>query len=203
MQEQSFLSKNLTLVVGISLPLLLVLVFWIAMAVPRMTVDDPQYDLVLVSRYYGEAVRQLNGTIAFEIDDGMLYARFTVDPNYPVARGNIPAVAIPVPRLYYFDSAAGNLREIDVDLPDEPANGDILPVDELAGRTLIAETSAPDGYRFDNSYRGSRGFLFFFDGYRYGAKIEKDGRAEKIPAIDGNNYYASYEFIGWVERESP
>ncbi len=134
MQEQSFLSKNLTQVVGISLPLLLVLVFWVAMAVPRMTVADPQYDLVLVSRYYGEGVRQFNGTIAFEIDDGMLYARFTVDPNYPVARGNIPAVAIPVPRLYYFESATGNLREISVDLPEQPDDGAVIAIAELAGR---------------------------------------------------------------------
>jgi hypothetical protein len=133
MQEQSFLSKNLTLVVGISLPLLLVLVFWVAMAVPR---------------------------------------------------------------LYYFESATGNLREISVDLPEKPDDGAVIAIAELAGRTLVAKTTAPDGYRFDNSYRGSRGFLFFFDGYRYGAKIEKDGRAEKIPAIDGNNYFASYEFIG-------
>lgn len=200
MQAQSFLAKNLTLIVGVSLPLVLVLVFWIAMAVPRMTVDEPQYDLLLASQLYTQVGRQLNGTLAFEVDGGQLVARFTEDPNYPVARGNIPAIAIPVPRLYYFASADGNLREIGFDLPDPLENGAIIPITELAGRTLVAQSTAPDGYRFDNSYRGSRGFLFFFDGYRYGAKIEKDGRAVKIPALDGNNYFANYEFIGWVER---
>ncbi|HSH13569.1 MAG TPA: hypothetical protein VLA15_07460, partial [Desulfurivibrionaceae bacterium] len=186
MQEKSFLAKYLTLIVGVSLPLLLVFIFWVAMAVPRMTVDDPQYDLVLASRYYVEGARQLNGTLAFDVVDGQLVARFTEDPNFARTRGNALANVYPAPRLYYFASAGGNLREIDYGLPDEPEDGAIIPVAALAGRTLVAESTAPDGYRFDNSYRGSRGFLFLFDGYRYGAKIEKDGRAVKIPAIDGN-----------------
>lgn len=201
MHAQSFLAKNLTLVVGVSLPLLLVFVFWIAMAVPRMTVAPPQYDLVLSSLIYDQAGRQLNGTLLFAVTDGELVAEFSEDPAVARNRGNALVNVYPVPKLYYFASASGNLREIDYGLPDDLEDGAIIPIAELAGRTLIAESMAPDGYRFDNSYRGSRGFLFFFDGYRYGAKIEKDGRAEKIPAIDGNNYFVSYDFIGWVERQ--
>ena len=203
MTGQSFWHKNLTLVVGVSLPVLLVLLFWIAMLIPRMTVSPPEYDLVLASRYYNQEGRQLNGTLDFRVEEGRLFARFTEDPNYARPVNNMPAIAIPVPRLYYFESAAGNLREIDFDLPDDLADGAMIPIAELADRTLVAESTAPDGYRFDNSYRGSRGFLFFFDGYRYHAKIEKDGRAVKIPSIDRNDYYGSYELVGWADQGDP
>lgn len=209
MTVQTFWQKNLTLIVGVSLPLLLVLLFWVAMIIPRLTVEAPQYDLVLASRDYFQQGRQLNGTLDFVVNDGQLFARFTEDPIYARPVNNMPAIAIPTPRLYYFSSsggfssAGGSLREIEYDLPDNPADGAMIAIAELADRTLIDESTAPDGYRFDNSYRGSRGFLFLFDGYRYHAKIEKDGRAVKIPAIEQNNYFGNYDLVGWTEQESP
>lgn len=198
-QEQSFLARNLTLIVGVSLPLVLVLLFWVAMIVPRMTVMPPQYDLVLATHDYYEAGRNLNGNLTFDVREGQLSATFREDPNYPRPRGDIPAIAIPVPRLYYFVSATGSMREIDYDLPETLVDGAVIPINAFDGRQLYSESMAPDGYRFDNSYRGSRGFLFMFDGYRYNAKIEKDGRAVKIPSIDQNNTVGSYDFIGWTD----
>lgn len=199
---QTFMARNLTLIVGVSLPVLLVLLFSVAMLIPRMTVEAPQYDLVLSSHDYFTDGRQLNGTLSFSVNDGQLFARFTEDPNYPRAQGNIPAVAIPMPRLYYFSSASGSLRQIEYVLPENLVDGASYRIEELAGQSLLAESTAPDGYRFDNSYRGSRGFLFMFDGYRYNAKIEKEGRAVKIPSIDQNSYVGNYRLVGWVSQEA-
>jgi len=200
--KHTFLARNLTLIVGVSLPLLLVLLFWVAMIIPRLTVEAPQYDLVLSSQFYYPEGRQLNGSLDFQVEDGQLFARFNESPVYPRANGDIQAVAIPVPRLYYFASASGSLREIEYAIPEAPWDGELIPVTGLSGAVLARENQAPDGYRFDNSYHGSRGFLFLFDGYRYSAKIEKDGRAVKIPSIDQNNAYGSYSFVGWLEQGS-
>ena len=52
MPEGYFLKDNLALIAGICLPVLLVLFFWIAMAIPKMTVPDPQYDLVYTADHY-------------------------------------------------------------------------------------------------------------------------------------------------------
>jgi len=199
MTDRSFLASNLTLIVGVCLPLLLVLLFWIAMVIPRMSVDDPQYDLILSSYNYDSGARQLEGNLAFEVRDGRLFARFRAIPEVNQVRGNaIGALAIPVPTLYYFESATGNLREVDYPLPENPEDDELYPVTLPWAGEIFTGSVAPDGYSFDNSYRGSRGFLFFTGGYRYSAKIEKAGRAVKIPSIDQNNYYGLQSFVAWA-----
>jgi len=60
---QSFLIRHLALVVGVSLPLLLAVLFWLAMAIPRWTVEPPHYDLVLISLAYVRNARQLDGNL--------------------------------------------------------------------------------------------------------------------------------------------
>lgn len=198
---QPFLIRHLALVVGVCLPLLLVVVFWLAMAIPRWTVAPPGYDLVLVSRSYVPEARQLPGNLSFVVKDGILTALFVSIPAQLREGALAPPRAIPVPELYYFDSVAGSLREIDFAIPDNLADGDTFVVTELADRMLLDDITAPDGYIYYNNYRGSRGFLFFIGGYRYNAKIEKDGNAIKVPTVR-NNYPGSYEFLGWTARES-
>ena len=44
--EYTFTLENIALVFGISLPVLLVLLFWLATVIPKMTVADPQFDLI-------------------------------------------------------------------------------------------------------------------------------------------------------------
>lgn len=190
--------NHLSLIVGVSLPVLLVLLFWLAMAVPRLTVEDPRFDLVLSSLYNQDGPR-IGGNLDFQVNNGELVARFTRNPYSPPE--NQSAFSIPAPRLYYFSTAQGSLRELDYELPDNLEDGALVPLRVLDGRRLIDASVAPDGYRFDNSYRGSRGFLFFFDGYRYNARIEKDGRAIRIPSIDPDTYVGNYDFVAWVGRD--
>lgn len=198
MAGHSWFQKNLSLIVGVSLPVLLVLLFWLAMVIPRLTVDDPQYDLILASRY-GLNGSRLNGNVDFEVHNGALFAHFSRNP-YELPADQVSPSGIPAPRLYYFSSVEGSLREIRYSLPEDLAHGALAPVDVLEGRELIAENVAPDGYRFDNSYRGSRGFLFIFGGYRYNARIEKDGRTIKIPSMDQNTYAGDYSFVAWAGK---
>ena len=190
MNNPSVIRKNLSLVVGVSLPLLLVILFWAATVIPRMRVAPPQYDL-LISSSFNPDRRLINGTLDFEVTGGRLIVRFNknVDENY----------SIQAPRLYLFSASTQSLREINFDLPENPPDNLVIPVSGLNGNDFITESVSPDGYRFDNRYRGSRGFLFF-NGYRYNAKIEKQGRAVKIPLIDGSRYYGNYTFVAWTRE---
>lgn len=202
MNTQPFWQKNLALVVGVFLPLLLVLLFWIAMIIPRLSVAPPQYDLILSTQYYAGSGRRLHGTLTLDAEDGRLVANYRQDPGLSRTRADAEPPTYPVPTLYYFASNSGSLREIEYELPEKLEDGATIPITALEYRTLFADEESPDGYRFD-SYRGSRGFLFFFDSYRHIARIEKNGRAVRIPSSNRNNHPGSYEFIGWVARENP
>jgi hypothetical protein len=50
--KPDFLKQHFSLVVGVALPLLLVLFFWIATVVPNLLVEPPQHDLIFTTNYY-------------------------------------------------------------------------------------------------------------------------------------------------------
>ena len=187
-EPAGFFQKHLILATSVALPLLLVLLFAIAMVIPRLSVEPPQHAM-LVSMPFYQSGRQVNGNLNFEVSDGKLYFRFVANPN--------PNFMLPVSLLYLFDPATGAMREINYAVPDELLDNTLYPISELSDYALSESTVSPDGYAFDNSYRGSRGFLFM-NGYRYSAKIEKQGRVVKIPAVIDARQAGNQQFVAWV-----
>ncbi|MEM6584043.1 MAG: hypothetical protein AAF699_22405 [Pseudomonadota bacterium] len=193
MSKTQLLKENFALVVGVSLPLLLVLVFWIATVIPKMTVADPQYDLLYTADYYDHNTL-IDGAIQIEIRDGRLHAVFRKTPGFD--QHNLP-------RIYYFDVSTGSTQELSIVIPADVKDGQELEIPEAQGLTLSKKTIAPDGYMFDADYSSRSGFLFFDSGYRYRGLIRKDGRAIKIPT-QGNQYGGNLRFLAWVlENEQP
>ncbi|MDG2174714.1 MAG: hypothetical protein P8M72_01050 [Gammaproteobacteria bacterium] len=191
-EPAGFFQKHLILVVSVSLPLLLVLLFAIAMAIPRLSVEPPQHALLVSTLWYQDG-RQVNGNLHFEVNEGQLYFRFNANPN--------PNFILPVSRLHLFEPSTGALQEINYAVPNVLEDNTLYPVVELEDIDFSGSSLSPDGYVFDNSYRGSRGFLFM-NGYRYSAKIEKQGRVVKIPAINDAQFAGSPQFVAWMEEES-
>ena len=187
MSANSFLKTNFTLVAGISLPVLLVIVFWIATAIPKMTVADPAYDMIYTADQF-DYNAQVSGSLRLDVTDGKLRAVFHVDD-----RQNYRST----PRLFYFDVSSGATHEISIDMPGDLQDGQLLDIPEANTYTLSNKSIAPDGYSFDGSYSSRSGFLFFGSGYRYRGTIRKDGRAVKIPT-HGNQYQGNLRFLGWV-----
>jgi hypothetical protein len=185
--KMSFIKRNYSLLIGILLPVLLVIVFWIAMIIPQMLVDPPHYDLILFSRFHPHGP-VIEGTVNFDVKNGRLRATYRANLKRNSYGG--------MPNLYYFNVSTGSLRPISMNVPDALEDGAVIPVPELEQYTLSSERLSADGYRFDNTYRGSRGFLFFY-GYRYYAKLEKKGRILKIPGPE--NYNGNLEFLAWVQ----
>ena len=184
--------KHLILATSIALPLLLVLLFALAMVIPRLSVEPPQHALLVSTPWYQDG-RQVNGNLHFEVSEGTLYFRFNANRN--------PNFILPVSRLHLFDPSTGALEEINYVVPEELEDNMLYPVAELASRGFSGSSLSPDGYNYDNSYRGSRGFLFM-NGYRYSAKIEKQGRVVKIPAINDAQFAGSPQFVAWLVEGS-
>jgi hypothetical protein len=191
-EPAGFFQKHLIVAVSVALPLLLVLLFAVAMVIPRLSVEPPQHALLVSTPWYQDG-RQVNGSLHFEVNEGQLYFRFNANPN--------PNFILPVSRLHLFDPSTGALQEINYAVPNELEDNTLYPVVELADSDFSGSSLSPDGYVFDNSYRGSRGFLFM-NGYRYSAKIEKQGRVVKIPAINDAQYAGSPQFVAWVQEEN-
>jgi hypothetical protein len=79
----------------------------------------------------------------FSVRDGRVEA--TVRP--------IPANGYPQPAaLFLFDHQTLNVREIPVDLPSDLAEYDAIRtivIDAFAGRQVVAQAKAPDGYELE------------------------------------------------------
>ena len=187
MPKGGFLRENIALVVGISLPVLLVLLFWLATVIPKMTVSDPQFDLIFTADQF-DYNAQAKGVVRFDVSEGQLRATFHTDHRQTFRN---------IPRIYYFDVSSGSTHEITPEIPGDLKDGQRLNIPEAADYKLSKETRAPDGYSFDASYSGGGGFFFFDRGYRYRGSIQKDGRAIKIPS-HGNRYQGNLHFLGWV-----
>ena len=187
MSKTQLLKDNIALIAGVSLPVVLVLVFWIATVIPKMTVDDPRHDMVYSIDHY-EPSATGGGTIHIEVQDGKLRAVFRDTEDLQVRS---------TPHIYYFDVSGGSFQEFTIEIPADVRDGQELDIPEARGLTLSKKSIAPDGYIFDSNYSSRGGFFIFDGGYRYRGLIRKNGRAIKIPT-HGHQYQGNLHFLGWV-----
>jgi hypothetical protein len=190
---KGFLLDNLFLVAAVALPVVVVGFFLIATAVPRWLVPPPRYDLVLrVSGIYDQT------------------RRIAVD--YTVRDGRVEATVRPIPAngnaqpwmLFIFDHQSMNVREIPVDLPSTLAESDpprTIAVSALAGRQVVAQAKAPDGYQFETRpYRNSGivGEIFGMNRYEQNTSLVNGGPVVRISLPAPYEYQAPVSAIGWV-----
>jgi len=186
------IKENAALVVGISLPVVVVVFFLLASYIPRLLVDPPGYDFVFAQGYgYSNSQSRLRHEIDVDSDRGLRVRAFLTEPEKYAPRA----------RLFRYEHAGGSIREISLPTPesdDVPEAGLIVEIPEFRGAFIDQSRLAPDGYEFLEPRRSMGGFLgLFYRGNRRGLAIGKSGAVVAIPAGDGLNYY-SVRFLGWV-----
>jgi hypothetical protein len=191
-----FLRENAFLVAAVSLPIIVVGFFLIASAVPRWLVAPPAYDLLLRTTGPSDQARP-PAAVDFVVRDGRVDA---------IVRG-LPATAYPpATKLFLFDHRTLNVREVPVDLPANLTERDppvTVAVSALAGRRVLAEVKAPDGYEFETAKYRSTGLLgdLFGMGRRSGkVSIGKNGRVVEI-SLPSHEYTYGVTAVGWVLSE--
>jgi hypothetical protein len=190
-----FLRNNTFLVAAVSLPVLVVIFFLLATAIPRWTVPPPAYDLILrVGKPYEQTRPQL--TVQFSVRDGQLEA---------VVRPVQKDVYEQPWSLFRFDHETMNLEEIPFKVPDNlPADSQpqTIVVDALAGHRILAQAKAPDGYELRTDKRrggpGLVGDLFGMHNYDQNAVLVNKGRVVSIPLPSGYQYLSPVTAIGWL-----
>ena len=191
-----FLRDNAFLIAAVSLPLVVVFFFLLSSAIPAWTVPAPAYDLLISTN---DSYNQTNNrmTVEFAVRGGKVQATFR-----PVPQG----VYLQRSKLFLFDHATMNVREIALELPDNLVEGDpprTVVVDELAGREVQPQTRAPDGYHLENRGRRGPGIVGdVFGMYRYGSGAALVNRGRIIPIdLPGpyrNVYLSDVSSVGWL-----
>lgn len=198
MSLKKILKENLVLAMGIGLPILLVILFFLTSVLPKSMAEPPRYELLLSVMRHDYQTAAPN--FEFIVRDGVLKARVGKTDSQHMSR---------YPRkLVLYDPVADTARDIPYDLSAiaDLAEGNEIVIEEARQFTIDPSSRAPDGYSFEGPYYGGSGGLvseLFFGGYRnQGYRIVKDKAVYKVSSIPGGTYYAgNVQFIGWVTKK--
>jgi hypothetical protein len=194
-----FLRDNAFLVAAVSLPLVVVAFFLLSTALPRWMVPPPTYDLLIrATDTYNQTNPRL--MVDFDVRGGKAMVTFQALP----ANGfGLRA------KLYLWDHATMSAREIPVEVPDNLVEGDprTVVVTTLAGREVLAEPKAPDGYQLQSrsqSGPGLVGELFGMNRYDSQGVLVNKGRVIplELPAPFQSAYASPVSAVGWLVPES-
>ena len=187
--------QNPMIAAGILLPLIIVVFFLLATAIPRWFVAPPEYDFVFTVPEHNPNRRDIELTI--DAVDNRLRARLFKKNDY--YRG--------IARLYVFEHETQDVREITINIPGDVEaleDGAEIVIPEFADRSISTSREAPDGYELlgPGYRRGGNLMTELFGGHRrYQLSIHKSGAVIEIPDLgDQRNYYYSATFLGWVTK---
>ena len=196
MPVAKFVRDNLVLVIGVTLPVLLMAGFLLASALPGRLSDPPKYDLLFWEHDYTSSAR-LPITLQLVVRDGVLMAQYT-----PMAKTNGIAVNGSWQKLFRYEAASGTVREVSLPFPPDMASIEApreAAVEATKGLKIDTTRQAPDGYElaFDGRRGGGLLLELFGGGRDYGPRLRKGGHSVPITGGPGRPYY-SVEFLGWV-----
>jgi hypothetical protein len=198
MPARRFLRDNAALVAACALPLVVVGFFLVATLIPRWLVPPPQHDLLLRSSRTYDGSR-ISMSVEFQVRGGQVEA--TVRPVSPNTYSSLPA-------LWLFDHKTMTIRQVPVDLPDRMSEGEAprtIVVGALAGRRVLAQSRAPDGYeiktRQSSGGSGLIGDIFGMRRYDTGVSLVCRGRVIRVPVPPPAEYQTPMYAVGWVVDE--
>ena len=185
------LRENPMIAASVLLPLIIVVFFLLATAIPRWLVEPPAYSFLFTVPDHTYSTPQID--VRYDVVDGRLRVRvFKTGVTYRNS-----------PKLYLFDHEQRVTRAISVDLPvnkDSFEDGDELAVSELTSQRVLTARTAPDGYEvFGPGYRNDNLVTALFGGSRHrDFTIAKSGAVFEIPHPGSNRYYYNVTFLGWL-----
>lgn len=173
------IKKNLSLIVAILMPVLMVLFLVAVIYVPRIY-NHPQYDFVFVSggNYNEEYI----------IQNGKLIARFNQSNIAPIEKtGPVIPTEQFLARLFVYDIKQDKATEV--------------TLEQAQVMNFYSDVKSPDGYEVIN---GSSSYGFsLFGGYSQDFStlfITGHGLNKKLntPVFTSNRYDINLRFVGWI-----
>lgn len=173
--------KQLPVIVGISLPILFIIVLAAAVFIPARSIR-PAYDFLYT---VGDPYDNVNGVYAetYAVEGGQLVTKPALAPerkDFPVHAGAAP--------LYRYEVATDSSHTV--------------TAAEAAAFTLDPGPSSPDGYTVAYEYGHSGIFeLFGSNGNESGYFISRNGARKKLHGVAADRYgrQDSLHLIGWIK----
>jgi len=194
---KDFIKNNLVLIVGLTLPLLLIVLFFVATVIPKAFGTPPQYEMLFTTTRY-DYQNSGDYQIDFEVKNQRLVVKSRkVDQK---DRGYNAKV------LMVYDAKNETVREINIDSvkAGDATNNNETVLGETSHWTIDTSRVSPDGYSLDGpSYRGGGmvGGMFGGGYHNSGFRIKKGSIGYKIPDTQGDYYYNQVHFIGWIIKK--
>ncbi len=199
MALKKFIKENPVLIVGLTLPVLLIAIFFVAVVLPKSMAVPPQYEMLFTTTHYNYRNPPLYN-VDFFVKGKMLNARVSKNVREPV-HNNYQNYNWT--KLMAYNGEKQSVREISYDISglSNVADGTEMVFDEFKNMKIDSSTKAPDGYEFNNTRYNSGGIVLdvFSGGYhRSSSRVTKGAVSFKIPKNRGCNYSHNVQFIGWV-----
>ena len=189
---KNWLKENLVLAIGLTLPLLLIVLFFLATVLPKSMSTPPQYEMLFTVNKY-DYQNKPDYSFDFKVKNNQLM----VKPKKIDDKNNCCNSA----KLMAYDGKTETVREIAVD-SSKFADGAEILLEETKTMTIDTNTTSPDGYALDASNYNGGGLLGgLFGGYRNsGYRVKKGAIGYKVPTDQPSYYYNQLQFIGWVVK---
>lgn len=197
---QKWIRENFVLLVGLTLPVLLILGFLLASSLPQKLEKPPAYDLVFsVDDYNSSTANAVPIGVRLVVKEGVLVAQYTrldqVNNNYHYWK-----------KIYLYEAATQKVRELPFGYPaDMDSITDMReePVEALSGRVLDTTLQAPDGYELSWDGYSHSGLLneLLWSSYSREPRLRKGSSSVRLTTGDSNTsfYYGGIQFVGWVK----
>ena len=201
-----FLKDNFVLVVGLTLPILLMIGFIVFSTLPRSLSNPPQHDLIFAVPDFSVSSNNFPVYVTLIVRDGVLKARYTrvaQAPNGGYYGGSWK-------KLYRYQAGPQTVRELPFGIPLDVASIAPLREDTVdATKDLKLDTTlrGPDGYELDYGGSRGRGLLtdIFWSSSSSEPRLRKGASSVRLRTGDGRTsfYSGSVEFVGWVVGQAP
>lgn len=189
---KKWIKENMVLAIGLALPLLLILLFFLATVVPKSMGTPPQHELVFTTIKYDYQTKP-DYLINFYIKNKQLMVKAKkIDDKNNYNAGSR--------RLMAYNAKTEAVREIALD-ESKLVDGVEMVLEETKNLQLDTSLTSPDGYTLEGPHYNGGGLIggIFGGGYRNsGFRIKKGGVGYKVPHYQPEYYYADLKFVGWV-----
>lgn len=191
---KNWFKENLVLAIGLTLPILLIVLFFVATVIPKSMGTPPQYEMLFTADKY-DYQNKPDYSIDFKVKNKQLM----IKPKKIDDKNN----CCNSKKLMAYDGKSETVREIAIDASKFTDGAEVL-LDETKDLTIDTSATSLDGYVLDAPNYGSSGLLggLFGGGYRSnGYRLKKGGVGYKIPNAQADYYNGNVQFLGWVVKK--
>ena len=191
---KKFIKENLVLVIGLALPLLLIVLFFVAAVLPKSMGAPPQHEMLFTTMKY-----EYESSPDFLLDFSVKNKQLLVKARKNDDKGK----NFSSKKLMAYDGKTETVREIAIDT-SKLADGAEVLLEETKNFSIDTSAVSPDGYVLDGPNYSGNGLVggLFGGGYRNsGYRLKKGNIGYKLANTPVDYYYDQVKFIGWVVKK--